>query len=140
MDLANAMATLLANAYLMYAHAHIAHWNITGPDFHDKHGFLNTIYDDVYDSVDGIAEHLRTTGAYVEPTFHNVLGLASMSDENVPRDWAGIRALLLRDNDGVISALSVAFVAAAGNQGMQNYLADRLDKHATWAWMLKASI
>ena len=60
-ELITALKVYLANAYQMYTKAHGFHWNIEGRDFDQYHGFFSGIYEEVYDSVDAIAENIRKT-------------------------------------------------------------------------------
>ena len=48
---------------------------------------------------------------------------------------------LLRINDEVAKSVKVAFDLAVkeDQQGIANFLADRIDMHAKWSWQLKAS-
>jgi starvation-inducible DNA-binding protein len=136
-----ALRKVLADTFLMYSHAHIAHWNITGPDFFQYHGFLNDLYGDLWDAIDSIAEHIRSAGGPAPASLGALLAPAQIPDRDVMATWATIRAQLLRENAVVVADLNDAFAAAiaANDQGCANFIADRLDKHAKHGWMLTVS-
>ena len=92
LTMANVVDTLrvaLADTFVMYSHAHIAHWNITGPDFHDKHEFLSDIYEDLFDAVDGIAERIRSHGQLVAGSIGAIIDPTTLMD--APQDRKSTR-------------------------------------------------
>ena len=54
----------LATVFSFYLKAHNFHWNVEGPFFYEYHKMFGDIYEDVYSSIDGIAENLRKIGTY----------------------------------------------------------------------------
>ena len=58
-ELVDSLKKLQANAFQMYAQAHGYHWNVEGMLFKELHAFFLEIYEDVFDSIDPIAENLR---------------------------------------------------------------------------------
>jgi starvation-inducible DNA-binding protein len=135
------MRQVLADTFLMYAHAHIAHWNVEGPDFFENHQFLNNLYDELWEAVDGIAEHIRPLGAFAPITLASLIAEASIDDTDPGRSWEQIRQRLYTENQQVMASLVAAFESAqdANDQGLMNFLADRIDKHSKHGWMLRAS-
>ena len=58
-DCVDELNELLADVISFYFKAHSAHWNVMGPDFAEYHSLFESIYSDVYESVDPIAENVR---------------------------------------------------------------------------------
>lgn len=137
--LVEALRRVLADTFVMYVHAHGAHWNITGSGFPEYHRFLGDLYDELWEALDDIAEHLRSIGAAAPATITGIYAESKLPDKDAGSTWNIIRAQLANENAVVIAGLSEAYAAAADNPGMQNFLADRLDKHAKHGWMLNAS-
>lgn len=142
-SLAISLASCLSNVTVMYHRAHAAHWNVTGPDFPQWHDKFGEIYDDVYGSIDPIAENIRKIGAY--PPFRLAeLSARSTVPDNALADYSSKSLVLdlLMVNDGVLECLNDAFaVATAVNQqGIANFLAERIDAHQKWDWQLSASL
>jgi starvation-inducible DNA-binding protein len=133
------MRVVLADTFLMYSHAHIFHWNITGPSFFERHAFLNDLYTDLWGAVDGIAEQIRALGEPAPNSLTSIVAPANFADMAGFSDWDNIRVTLADENRQVIASLNNAFDAAEGNEGLRNFLADRLDRHAKWGWMLSVS-
>lgn len=141
MERANSLRFVLADTFLMYSHAHIFHWNIIGSGFPQYHAFLNDLYDELWGAVDGIAEHLRALGVTAPSSLSSLTATASFEDKAPWQDWDNIRLQLEDENKAVIASLRNAFDAASeeNDQGLCNFLADRLDRHAKHGWMLASS-
>ena len=142
-DLAEELNELLANVFSFYFKAHSAHWNVTGPDFSEYHALFAEIYEDVYDSIDPLAENVRKLGS---TTFTNLASVALASEfavsgtishdaRELAKDLRDANALLLEE---IAEALICA--STHNQQGILNFLADRQDAHQKWAWQLSASL
>ena len=142
-DLNEELTELLADVFSFYLRAHGAHWNVKGSDFSEYHKLFNEIYEDVYGSVDPIAENLRKLGSLAPFTFPSLIALRTIEDAPTTlQDPMALAGDLLTVNDIVIDQISDAFdcATAYGQQGVANFLADRLDKHQFWKWQLTASL
>jgi DNA-binding ferritin-like protein len=68
--------------------------------------------------------------------------LSEIKDQpKIPKDDLMVKELLA-DTDKMISILKPAFDEAtkAGEQGIANFLADRLSAHGKYRWQLKATL
>jgi starvation-inducible DNA-binding protein len=142
-SLAVALATVLADATVMYHRVHGFHWNIVGTDFPQYHAKFEEIYNDVWESLDGIGENLRKIGVFAPFRLADLAGIASVSDAPVA-DYghATLVADLITTNAGVLASLNMAFQIAnqTGKNGVANFLAGRIEMHDKWAWQLQASL
>jgi len=137
------LATCLANATVMYHRVHGFHWNVIGSDFPEWHSKFEEIYDDVYSSLDPFGENLRKIGVFAPFRLADLAGMASVADAPVTGyDVPTLVADLLVTNAGVLSSLNAAFQSAtqANQQGIANFIAERIDAHQKWAWQLSASL
>ena len=57
--LAETLKTLLATSYALSIKAQHFHWNVEGPDFPQYHEFFGNYYEEVYGSIDKLAEIIR---------------------------------------------------------------------------------
>lgn len=142
-DLSVALATLLADATVMYHRVHGFHWNVVGTDFPQYHLKFEEIYNDVYESLDPIAENLRKLGVFAPFRLMDLARMASVADDAVS-DYHHDTLVksLLATNTGVLATLNKAFALATSTnqQGIANFIADRIDHHQKWAWQLSASL
>lgn len=137
-DVAAALKDAFDAAASMYFLAAGAHWNVEGPGFQQYHALFETIYNDVLGSLDPIAENVRKLGFPAPASVADVTGTAPPADGT---DAISLVGSLLNANGAALAALKVAFDAAsaADEQGVANFLADRIDMHQKWGWQLSAS-
>lgn len=136
-----AMRIVLANVFIMYFKAHAAHWNVEGPMFSQYHEFFGDLYDELYGSVDDIAEHIRAIDGFAPFSLVDLLSAGTVGEDKAkPATILETLNNLLTANNETIASINKAFTLAGDNQGLKNYLADRLDKHAKHGWQIKASL
>ena len=142
-DLNEELTELLADVVSFYFRAHGAHWNVRGADFSEYHKLFLKIYEDVYESIDPIAENLRKLGSLAPFTLGSFLALRSIEDASTTlQDPIALANDLLTANDIILDELSDAFdcATAYNQQGVANFLAGRIDQHQFWKWQLTASL
>lgn len=139
--LTNDLKTLLSDSVTMYFVAHGYHWNVEGPDFSQYHSLFADIYEDVYSSIDPIAENLRKLDEYAPFTLSKFIDLRTVESVEVAPNPKAMAKALLKVNEGVLVTIGKAFASAtkANEQGIANFLAERDDMHKKWHWQLTAS-
>lgn len=139
-QLADKLKQLLASTFSLYLKAHNYHWNVTGTNFAQYHGFFGDFYDEVFGSIDTTAEEIRKLGSFTPGALNRFSELTVIEDEtSVPSpDLMFVR--LARDNDALIRVLYEARQIAdeVGAFGTVNYLEERISVHEKHAWMLKS--
>jgi starvation-inducible DNA-binding protein len=131
-----------ASEFSFYIKTHSFHWNVEGSDFYEYHKLFEVIYEEVYGSLDNFAEKIRTIGAYIPVSLHNLNMLTKVEDENaVPGKDQMVQELLL-DNEKMLKMLKMTYDAAEaeGEHGFSNFLAERMDAHRKHGWFLRASL
>jgi len=142
-DLNEELTELLADVVSFYFRAHGAHWNVKGADFSEYHKLFLKIYEDVYESIDPIAENLRKLGSIAPFTLGSFMALRCLEDApTILQDPIALANDLLVANDMILDELSDAFDCASmyNQQGVANFLAGRIDQHQFWKWQLTASL
>lgn len=136
------MQRSLATAFAFYLKSHNFHWNVVGPDFYQYHKFLQDLYEEVYESIDDIAEHIRALDGYAPGAFSAYAELSEVKDNVQGGEARGMIAELLLDNQRVINVLTMSYVLADQEKqiGLSNFLQDRIDKHQKHGWMLKSLV
>lgn len=141
-ELVGALNALLANVISMYLQAHSAHWNVVGPDFSEYHALFGDIYGDVYGSVDPIAENIRKSGGFPNATLGELIEGRTIGDFGADTSCEALTRALEASNSALIEQLKSVFDVANGvnEQGIANFIAERIDMHQKWDWQLKASL
>jgi len=139
--LTESLKTVLADAVTMYFTAHGFHWNVEGQDFSQYHSLFADIYEDVYSSIDPLAEDIRKLGEYAPFTLSKFIDLRTIEAKDVKPEPKAMAKELLRLNDGILESIASAQKEAGKEeeQGIMNFLAERDDMHKKWRWQLTAS-
>jgi starvation-inducible DNA-binding protein len=141
-ELVQALKVVLANEYAFSLKTQNFHWNVEGPDFLQYHLLFEKIYDEVYGSVDTIAERIRTLGAYAPGSFTRYLELSEIEDQvEIPLPRSMIEKLVA-DSQIVLASIVRCYQLAeqSGNHGLSNLMAERQDAHDKHLWMLNATL
>lgn len=140
--LSESVKLAFATEFSFYLKAHLFHWNVEGTDFAEFHDLFGKIYEEVYASVDDFAENIRKMDQYVPGDFQQMSMLAPVN-----MDFGGATALdmcasLLQDSDKIAKMMGAVFKMAedAGEYGLSNFLADRMDAHRKHSWMLRSTL
>jgi len=137
-----ALGSLLADTYTVYHQSHGYHWNVKGPDFAQYHELFSNIYEDLIDSVDGIAENILRLGYDSPFKMSDLMRLGTISEAS-PNDTPQSMTVALLEsmqslNDGFVDAFEIA--NEIEQQGCANFIAERIDMTAKWMWQLRASL
>ena len=134
---------LQANTFIYYTKAHGYHWNIEGILFNQFHDFFEEIYLDAYEAVDTFAEWIRSFGEYAVFDVMSILSESNIKyDEGIVNNPVEMLRSLLASNEKIIEDLKVGFNYAnsAGEQGVANFVADRITSHEKFRWKITASL
>ena len=141
-EVADALKGLLSNVIALYSTAHRAHWNVAGPDFAQYHELFGNIYDDIYsESVDALAENIRKLGSFPHSLAYMV-ETASIKDDSMTTEASELALDIYKKNVVMIAMLKDVFdmANAANEQGVANFVAERIDMHQKWQWQLGSSL
>jgi starvation-inducible DNA-binding protein len=138
MALTEELIELQADVTVLYFKAHGYHWNVEGPDFGQYHSLFQEIYEDIYSSIDPIAENIRKLGEYAPFKLDTLIKLTSLSDSKVDTNPKAMAKDLLKNNEQVVGKLKSVFDTAneANEQGIANFIAERLSAHGKYRWQL----
>ena len=139
--LADALKTLLATEYAFSLKAQLFHWNVEGPDFAQLHEFFGNLYEEVYNnSIDKTAEYIRALGDYAPGSYERFAELTIIKGQiKIPRARLMIEELLA-NNDQLLELLNTCFATAEqeNQQGIANFIAERIDAQQKHGWMLRS--
>ena len=136
------MKVLLASSYSLYLKAANFHWNTEGPNFPQNHEFLGDFYTDIYSTIDRIAEYVRALDSYAPGSFTRFQELTIIEDcmeQLAPTEQF---TELLADSNTLLMYLNDTFMLATAEnqQGIANFLAERVDAMQKHNWMLRSTL
>lgn len=139
--LVSALNVLLADTVHMYHESHGFHWNVKGPDFSQYHSLFSDIYDYFHGAIDQMAENILKLG--FDSPFHmsDFVKMKTINDalpQDTPQDMV---IELLGGLDSYVASLMKTFDIAnsLNEQGIANFIAEKIDEGQKWAWQLRAS-
>lgn len=69
---------IIANYYSFYLMVHTYHWNVKGSNFLSIHKLLDSMYKDLIEEIDEIAERMRILGDEIEISFDKISSYSSI--------------------------------------------------------------
>ena len=140
--IADGLMRLLADTYYLYSKTHGYHWNVTGPMFNTLHIMFMQQYTELWNSIDLIAERIRSIGFFAPSGYAKLSKLTSIAeDEGVPSANEMLSNLVTGHEAVIRTARSILDSANHGNdQATLDLLTQRLDVHEKTAWMLRAML
>lgn len=140
-ELQKAVTAAFTATFVFYLKAHGFHWNVEGRDFQEYHDLFGSIYEEVYSSVDGFAERIRTIQAYAPGSLAQILADSRIQEEPNILTKDEMVTKLLADNEQLTGILKEAYNVCELNSefGFSNFIAERIDAHRKHAWKLRAS-
>lgn len=138
--LSDSLKVLYGTSFAFFVKSFGFHHNVEGPDFGQLHEFFGTIYQDVFDSLDKTAEYIRTLDDYTPGSFERFQELSEIQGQTkVPRARLMLEELLA-NNGQMIELLNQTFAVAEqeNQQGIANFIAERIDAHGKWGWQLRS--
>jgi len=138
--LSDNLKILLASTQSFAIKSQNFHWNIEGSDFPQYHAFYDTLYQDVNDTIDKIAEYIRVLGAYTPGSLTRYSELSIIQDQTkIPRAEL-MFAESLQDCEAMIQVVVQMFDQASQErqQGIANYMAELQDLYGKKAWFIRS--
>jgi len=136
-----ALNKLLAQSYALMGQAHLAHWNVEGPDFYQLHAAFQKDYEALFEEVDEIAERVRALNAYAEGGLDRLSRLSDLTPMPVGRQAAKDYVAQLIDGHEKVCAVAkeVESLSGAANDLETQDLAIGVRKaHQKTVWMLNS--
>lgn len=143
-SVANELAKILADEYVLYTKTKNAHWNIEGPDFYDKHKFFEAQFGELDGIVDSVAERIRTLGHYVDAMLKAFLSVTQFTEQKFEKnDSSGYLKELLIDHETLIMSLRrniPVFATDYHDLGTSDFITGLMESHEKMAWFLRSHL
>ena len=135
------LKTLQGSSFGLYLKIANFHWNIEGPDFTQYHEFLGDYYGDIYGTIDRLAEYIRAMDSYAPGSLARMSELSIIEDYTGPQiSWEQMFTILFTDGNTLLNFYKDSFKIAdlENEQGIANYLAERIDTMQKRQWMIRS--
>ena len=139
---ADILAKLLADEFLLYTKTRNAHWNVIGDNFHANHIFFENQYKQLDEVVDSVAERIRKIGHYAPATMKSFLDLTHLTEYSErSNDGPGFMKDLLKDHESIIELLRGNISPLAEtykDYGSSDFITSLMETHEEMAWMIRS--
>ena len=139
MAIADALNRLVADAFALYVKTKNFHWHMSGPHFRDYHMMLDEQADQIFATIDPLAERVRKIGRSTLRSLGHIAKLANIADN----DMADVKPLdmiceLMDDNRATAAAMRKAHHICDKNQdsGTAGLLELYIDETERRTWFL----
>lgn len=143
-EVAHTLTKVLADEFVLYTKTRNAHWNVEGPDFYAKHTFFESQYEMLDETMDNVAERIRTLGHYAPATLKQFLQLTHLTElSREANDSTGFIKELLADHESIIVFLREninRFANDLQDTGSSDFITGLMETHEKMAWMLRAHL
>jgi len=138
------LSRILADEFVLYTKTRNAHWNVEGPDFFNQHKFFENQYEQLDETMDDVAERIRSIGHYAPATLREYLKLTKLSEQlREANDSKGYIKELLSDHESIIIHLREnisRFADEYKDLGTSDFITSLMETHEKMAWMLRAHL
>ena len=139
---AHELSKVLADSFTIYQKTHGYHWNVKGPTFRGLHLLFEEQYNEIWTSIDEIAERIRALGQPAPMGVAALGNLTSIKDGDPSLSAEDMLKDLANDHATVVATLKGAVKAAedAGDVSTADLCTTRLTAHEKHLWMIKATL
>jgi starvation-inducible DNA-binding protein len=140
--LAGELTSLLGSTVVFKVFVQGAHWNVKGKDFNQFHDFFGEIYEDAEEATDEIAELIRQLDYDAPFMLQDLAMVSQVQPQPCESDCMGFTKEIANCNAVIIDSFKKAFDCAneCNEQGIADYLAERINAHMKLAWKLRATL
>ena len=139
--IAASLNKLLADEHVLYNKTRNYHWSIEGPSFMEFHKLYESQYTQLAETIDEVAERIRTIGHFAEGRLKELLKLASLEEPEAPVDQVSQITNLIEDHETIIGMLRKFikdFDEKYKDIGSSDFVTGLLKQHEKMAWMLRS--
>jgi starvation-inducible DNA-binding protein len=140
--LADNLKILLASTFSYYIKASFMHWNVTGPNFVQYHQLFGEIYEGAQESIDTIAEEIRTLRSHAPGSLSRYQELSIIEDQTmIPRCELMVEELL-SDTISIIDLVNQCLMDSKAEEksDIENHMAELLAFYNKYRWQLESCV
>jgi starvation-inducible DNA-binding protein len=138
------LSKMLADEFILYTKTRNAHWNVEGVDFYTMHKFFEDQYELLDETMDDVAERIRSINHFAPATVQGYLQLTHLSESfREKNDSHGFIKELLADHENIIMNIRSKINLFANDYhdaGTSDFITGLMEIHEKMAWMLRAHL
>ena len=132
-----------ASLFVLFHKTWIYHWNVVGPNFKEYHDLFGTQYEEMFEEIDRITEHMRFLGMKPVSTLSRITevsGVEQASNSAQTIDAKTMVEQLMADHKKIIEMLTEVSDEAEkqNSKGTINLVDDLNESHGKSVWKLRS--
>lgn len=132
-----------ASLFVLFHKTWVYHWNVVGPNFKEYHDLFGTQYEEMFEEIDRITEHMRFLGMRPVSTLTRITevsGVEQASNSAQSIDAKTMVEQLLGDHKKIVEMLTEVSDEAEkqNSKGTINLVDDLNESHGKAVWMLRS--
>lgn len=142
-SVAASLNILLADEHILYVKTRNYHWNVEGSNFMEMHKFFESQYEQLSETIDEIAERIRTLGYYSEGRLKDFIKNTNLEEQEYTSEQKVQIKNLLDDHQTITSRLRTeidAFANKYNDAGSADFITGVMQMHEKMAWMLRSYV
>jgi starvation-inducible DNA-binding protein len=139
-EVGESLFKLLASTYALYLKTQSYHWNIRGQNFSELHLLFEKMYEDLAESIDEIAERIRSLENFVDATFASFQKASIVQFTKPALDSKKMVKELLEDREAICSTFreSIHRFQDLLDDVSADLVIRQFAQHEKAAWMLRS--
>jgi len=139
---ADLLTKVLANANVLYTKTRNYHWNVVSSDFKELHVLFQEQYEQMAESIDEIAERIRTLGCKAIGTHQEFTKYATLQE--FPGEYPDAKTMvgnLLRDHESLIREMRADVKQCEeefSDKSTADFISQLQQTYEKNAWMLRS--
>jgi len=132
-----------ASLFVLFHKTWVYHWNVVGPNFKEYHDLFGGQYEEMFEEIDRITEHMRFLGMKPVSTLSRITevsGVEQASNSAQSIDAKTMVEQLLADHKKIVEMLTEVSDEAEkqNSKGTINLVDDLNESHGKAVWMLRS--
>jgi len=138
--IAERLAHLQADTYVLYVKTQNFHWNVTDPRFYSLHKFFEKQYEELAEAVDLLAERIRALQFKAPGSMAQFLELTCLEESSNQLSADRMLHQLELDHDAISADIRplIKEFQDMKDEGTADLLIERLRFHEKSAWMIRS--
>lgn len=138
--IADNLAHLQADTYVLYVKTQNFHWNVVDPRFYSLHKFLETQYQELAEAVDDLAERIRALQFKAPGSMNQFLELTCLEEAGNQLTADRMLHQLVQDHETISNDIRplIKEFQDMKDEGSADLLIERLRFHEKSAWMIRS--
>jgi starvation-inducible DNA-binding protein len=132
-----------ASLFVLFQKTWIYHWDVVGPDFHQLHTVFGEQYNEMFEEIDTLTEHMRYLGMKPVSTLTRITEVTQIEQASNSAQDIGAMEMVrqLRDDNKKIVEIFTEISEEADKQkqyATSNLVQTIMETHGKFHWMLRS--